>query len=490
MLKVLTAVLPFLIFALALPVQAQLSCSQAHLKPLSETSVEIELTLSPSSVELITSRDGTLKSLFESWSDVPSEVQSYILQKSSLQEPRDFNFESLPTNLKILSIQNSIIARKIQFRDSSSGSRIVSGIKIKDQYQKQYELREAIDLSSPEAAQTGTGLEIHLRSKKSSGDMIAQAHQVYKKIGQAPGSMHMHIVVPLITSWLKANPKLNTWRFIEFWRRMNLAFEMRDVVEKGVSIIHNQSNSSINFSFLGKDSIAKAFDYIYALGKKGPETELNPEGTSGLGTEAKMGWVGLWGHDKYDKADVMGFEFRFLTGKDKEPAMINYLSAFPELIAKKDFGLSENDLNNWYLQVLRSQAESRGGKRGFYYLQNFINSPNLETHYLFAKISPHRSYEDLIQSLHYDYRRILLSMDQKKVSKAFNDRGRLRYLIHDWSQDPILIGKDAEIKKIEDAQVRAVRRWASGQNETQVVQEFLIDSGLYFIFAESIGLKY
>ncbi|MFN7453280.1 MAG: hypothetical protein ACK5RO_01340 [Pseudobdellovibrionaceae bacterium] len=51
------------------------------------------------------------------------------------------------------------------------------------------------------------------------------------------------------------------------------------------------------------------------------------------------------------------------------------------------------------------------------------------------------------------------------------------------------MGNEAQLKKIEDAQLRALRKIAQGKHEAEGVQEFLIESDLYFVFAQSLGFN-
>jgi hypothetical protein len=55
--------------------------------------------------------------------------------------------------------------------------------------------------------------------------------------------------------------------------------------------------------------------------------------------------------------------------------------------------------------------------------------------------------------------------------------------------DPIFYNKPELQAQIQNAQLRALRQWAQGKEEKAVIQEFLIESGLYQAFADSVDFK-
>jgi hypothetical protein len=510
MLKFLTEVLPIsaLLVSLvgAVPAQAQLACRQIFQNSAVtfESSVEMEMSLTAKSARLLTSTDGTLASLFDREQSVPPEVISYIeQQKASLWK---FSVEALPPELKALALKQSIIARKMSFGQSAGGHRIIPGIKVKDEYQKRFEMRAGVDLGSDKTVKDGDLIELHLRSKAPSGELIDRAAQVFRDIGYVDGSLHMHIVMPLMQQWLQTQPKMNTWRLIEFWRRLNLTFEMRDVIENGNSIQRKEKDGMVSFAPLEPDEMGAAFRYLYTLASQTKSVDgqkpslrfpnwsalkawLSGRNPLNLGSEAKMGWIGFWGHDKYDGPGLMGFEFRFLSTKDRDPELRKFLSEFPERVQNRRFGLSEAEMQNWFTEVIKADARRQGNAAlEARYFQKVASDKALPTE-LTDRLNPHRSYESLVEDLPFEFKKLLLGMDQAKAKAALESHGRLRYLIHDWSYDPILLAHEDLILQIHTAQLKALRRWARGENERQVVQEFLLDSGLYFAFAHSIDFE-
>lgn len=468
-----------------------------------ESSIEIETPLDTYSAKFLTTADGTLASLYSKPQNLPEATLQHINKFPEYQEkPLTFRFDRLPEHLKLETLRAGIIASNAKFNQSSNMGRAIPGIIVKPEYQRQYRLRAKIDFANIEATKDAYLIEFHMRSDSPSGDFFFNSKNFYAAINKEPGPMHMHMVTPVPGNWLTQNPKLNAWRIVEFMRRINLTFEMRDVIEKGVSIIRNSSPAEgrnfISFDAWGPEQINSAFRYLHIIGnpelvrqykqKERDTWKWHPY----LGSRSKMGWIGFWGHDKYDSSYLMGFEFRFLTGKDNRPELVSYLNQFQTQVNGKHFGLTEEGFSHWIHNAhsrLKAPEPLSNENLHLQAIEALVKSdeiPNLWMNYL----TPHRPYTELIRNLPYNYQRIILGMNPQKTAEAFNTKGRLRYLLHDWANDPILSTKPELVQKIEQAQLRALRRWAAGENETQVIQEFLINSGLYFSFADSIGLAY
>jgi hypothetical protein len=206
-----------------------------------------------------------------------------------------------------------------------------------------------------------------------------------------------------------------------------------------------------------------------------------------------MGWVGFWGHDKYDVPNQMGFEFRFLTGSDNNHEMRRWLSDFPRQIQSRDFNLEPTQLERWMVSAfhadLRKKHETTfmGPLRSI--LQNLMASQSLPD-WGYNAMSPHQDVGVMLEALPFSSKKYLLGMNSHKVLNDFKTRGRLRYIIHDWSMDPLLFdASEVQLKKLEDAQLRAIRKYAQGKKEAEVIQEFLIESDLYFLFAKSVNFN-
>jgi hypothetical protein len=205
-----------------------------------------------------------------------------------------------------------------------------------------------------------------------------------------------------------------------------------------------------------------------------------------LGSNAKMGWIGLWGHDKYDIKNLFGFELRFLNGSNLTTGLIDFLNHLHYNVENHLFGIEESKIKNWVNYI--------GSKHSLNFYLNLMLETKLPEKSIaspetYAFISPHRDYADLLTNLPYGMKKILVGLDETKTTQAFTEHGRLRYLIHDWRRDPLLFDNLEALIKIENAQLRALRQWANGVNERIVLQNFLLESDLYLLFAESIDLK-
>lgn len=475
--------------ALAAPLCSDLLQSEYAVR---DSSVEVELPVDRSIV-LVTTEDGTLRGLFKKESDIPAEVLEHIQKKPSTQPPLEASFDDLPIALRIKALSAGIISKKMVFGTSAGGHRQIPGIKVKETYQKSFQMTPGIDLAAASTVKDGKMIEFHIRSNKKPGLLALQAAALEKQIGVKPGPMHMHVLFNLMVQWLHENPEENSWRLIEFWRRANLALEMRDVVDHGRGLINNttefEGSTYTNFSPLAYSQVSSAFNYFRSVGHQNVTSSKELDANTVLKSRAKMGWIGAWGHDKYDAPDLFGFELRFLDGSDLPPQMVEFLNNLHDQLENHNFGMDPAILAHWG-EVVQYRARQ---SQWFYHLQTLLDRgedfPSQLDFSYYRFLSPHRSYEDLMADLPFAMKQVLLGMDAKKVKAAIEERGRLRYLLHDWSMDPLLFQNPEMQIRVANAQLKALRRWGQGVNETEVIQEFLIESELYQLFADSISMR-
>jgi hypothetical protein len=471
------------------PLEAATNCSTSvsPLSALKDSAIEIELGLNEKIVDYITTKSGTMEGLFDSPHAIPPEVIQWIKTHSGSESVLNYNFESLPPDLKLLALQKGIISKKLKFGISAHEGRKIPGLKIKEIYQEKFNLMPYVELGSPSSSRDAKLIEIHMRAAKPPGELALQAAKFQKILGYLPGSIHMHIVFDLPTEWLSQNPIKRSWQLFDFWRRLNLAMEMRDVFENGRALIDNftevDGQRYNNFSPARQNVHQHVLAYLISLGY----SVLNKKNkVLSLGSASKMAWVGFWSHEKYDKPNLFGFELRFLDGNDLPPDLVQFLNQLPQQVRQKKWGIEENDFFNWgqYIQHLQSKDDLSSGITNLFKGKDF---PIVNEGLANQAINPHRDYQEMYQGLTYDFQKILLGMNQQKVQEAFNSRGRLRYLIHDWSLDPLFYDKPQLQTKINNLQLRALRKWARGENEKEVVQDFLLESGIYQVFSNSIG---
>lgn len=492
--KVLTVAILFLIpFNQAV---AENACGKFYSHTtIKDSAVELELSLTEHVVKYITTMDGTLAPLFTSPNKVPPDVKQFIIKKG-VEEKNilEYPVENLPASLKLKAIQQAIISKNMKFLSAVRNQRKIPGLIVKEEIQERYSLLETVELGNPQATKDGSFIELHLRTNKLPGEVALMATKVQKLLKGDVGPFHMHVVFDLMVPWLKQNPNLNSWRLVEYWRRLNLAMEFRDVFENGYAILSDrytfEGATYDNFLPLSYRGLREGFNYFSKISEQGNESSEKLSTSYNLGSSSKMGWIGLWGHDKYDKPNLFGFELRFLTGKDLPTNLIEFLNQLPEKMKSREFGLDEKDLHLWGEFV-----SYKTQKHSFIYLLKILRGheaelPNAVTEEVFQVLNPHRSYEDLIRDLNPELKQIVLSINQQFAYKEFNSKGRLRYLLHNWQLDPLIFKNPALQANIYDAQLKALRQWRMNpRNERQIIQTFLLESGLYMVFAESVNLK-
>ncbi len=485
----------FLTLALVQTSRASFVCAGIHSpQTFSDSSVELELPLNEKTIRFVTTTDGTLGALFKSNLDIPFSVRRYLLKIKFKESPMSYPFESLPDDLKVIAAQAGIRSQKLHFGESAGDHRKIPGLQVKKSYQESEQMMAGIDMAAPATALDGKLIEFHVRAAKKPGEVALQAARLERKMGFTPGPMHMHVVFKGMIEWLKQNPTLNSWRFVEYWRRLNLTMEMRDVVERGVAVIDNvgdfQGREYVSFGPLRFEETQNAFRYVRAVGRAmSSASSKNSLSKIKLGSESKMGWVGFWGHDKYDAPNLFGFEMRFLEGSDLPANLVEFLNSIHGKVENKQFGLSPDELQAWMERANYEANHHLVSYTAQVLLKRADRFPkDLSEDYL-KLLSPHRSYEDLFEGAPEAMKHILRGLAPEQAQAAFEKRGRLRYLLHDWSMDPVLYNQPELLTQIRNAQLHALRQWAQGKDEKSVVQEFLIESGLYQAFADSVGFR-
>ncbi|MFN9066160.1 MAG: hypothetical protein ACK5V3_02955, partial [Bdellovibrionales bacterium] len=466
---------------------AAINCSTSVSKavPEQDSSVEIEMGLNEKIVDYITTETGTLTGLFLRDRHLPEELVSWIKKEKFKDAPLTYSFEELPRALKLLALKKGIVSQRLEFGDSVDGGRRIHGILIKKQFQEKYDLLPTVELGNMASSRDANMIELHMRAKKWPGHLAKQAAQFQKALGYLPGPMHMHVVFPLPKKWLGDDPLEHSWKLYDYWRRLNLAMEMRDVFENGRSLINNyaefEGSFYTNFGPLSKNGHAYVLSYLMAVGLL--EGQKGRQVADRLKTRAKIAWVGFFSHHKYDQPNLFGFELRFLDGSDLPLQLLQFLNELPNRVNDRQFGIEDQVFKLWGQKIKKLEneevdpdlAESLGSDSEPFPLHN-EGSVN-------QALNPHHRLAEIFKNLPFSFQKILLGINTQEVQKSFNSRGRLMYLLHDWSLDPLYFDKPQEQIKIRNQQLRALRRWARGENETQVLQDFLLESGLYSTFS-------
>ncbi len=479
-----------------------------------ETSIEIELPLTEQVAAIITTQDGTLRPLFSHINQIPSDVRQDI-QKLYSDFDLMLDFNSLPRALKLRILKFAIPAMNLEFKQA--GNRKIPGLALHPLILERYPFQNFVEFGTPQSVRTAGMIELHMRKDGDASDLIQSAKLLHKSLGYSHGSIHMHVVAKQDKSWLKKNPIVNSFLIADYWRRLNLVMEMRDVIERKATIYYSSFvDSGItynNFGPLDSASFAIGLQYFLKQGQLGGVYNLPIiNNRLALGSDAKIAWVGLWGHDKYDSPESFGFEFRSLRTNDTSESLLQFLNQVRERVENHQFGVDETTMTRWldHLETVASEKEGYPTPwRRDFSKDKFtatLESPFGIGPAVNYRLVPHKPYEEVMSEVGDDMRKLILGMGreeikfdkdgfqvpdtgQEKFLAHFTARKRLSYILHDWSLDPLFFEKPDEAKKIKQLQLRALRRWMRGEDEALVIQDFLLDSGVYFALAESVGFN-
>ena len=81
------------------------------------------------------------------------------------------------------------------------------------------------------------------------------------------------------------------------------------------------------------------------------------------------------------------------------------------------------------------------------------------------------------------------SLEGARIDVLLEENPSRKFVLHDWSRDPLFYDDSAALETIELARLASLRKFQRGDEEQLVMREFLIDSGLYSRFSESLGVR-
>jgi len=445
--------------------------------PEQDSSVELEMTTNPAILSLMTTPSGKLKDFFPE-SFIPDRVASRIAGKSPEQIKEMFWHEL--TYSEKMAVLTAISEQK---RTSFFQDRKIPVVRYVDELPLMVPdrteflgrtlergeqvlhlpefLRGAIEYMGPQ--NDPGGVELHFRLNQPAGEVSRSARIFQHVLRVPPTHQHVYVVTPIPQARLESSPRLTALEHADFFRRANLAAEMISIVEEGKSITKNQKRINgqevVFFSWLEAYKLIEVASYLEARGK---HEDFD------LGDSIKMGWVGFRGHDKFDKPDLMGMEVRSIGRESDMIEMERFLNALQRTWASSDLGISREKMETWL-------NENYGGRLETALVQNWY----------------HRDWSQLLTTAAPEVQAEIARWSTAEralfISRAPEE---LKMLVHDWSQDPVLIDNPKKQKEVQREQLSAIQRLRTGfVQPPEAVRSFLIRSGLYEVVLRSLVSK-
>ncbi len=273
-------------------------------EPQFDSSVELELKLTPETMQFITSTDGTLRP----FGPLPARTQKWIEENKPryADKMRELPWDQLPFEEKQYLMRRPGPAHDF-FRDRS-----IKGTKIRDEIEVvfrknttflgqmyprgKHTLRTAsfmtphVEYGDPNHMKNAGDIELHFRVRQSAGSASKDAWTLLEGMKIPRNHQHVHIVAKMPLARLMADPTNEGFRSADFIRRANLLAEMISVME-GTKIFQHSDHIGEYFAYLERS------DYT---GLQSFFTQVGRGQSMDTGSRFKMGWIGMSAGNKYD----------------------------------------------------------------------------------------------------------------------------------------------------------------------------------------------
>jgi hypothetical protein len=268
--------------------------------------------------------------------------------------------------------------------------------------------------------------------------------------------LHAHIPFKIRVKQLKKRPMVESAKHADFYRRTELFSQFTSVMKISDDLKPvMESATAISFSKMGDPhKLSNIWIKFFNKGMR-PSAKLDL---------FEKNYVGLRGEGIYDQPDLWGIEVRSLNRKYDDKKTRALLDGLETSGLREDFGLRPNQMEDWLGESVESSTSN---------------------------------IRELSSRLYPDYARTYtdtkhLSSAELKVWKKLkfnNVDERWKFIMHDWSKDLLFYNNPKVLEAIRVARIRAMRRHLQEEKPIEIARAFLIESGIYRVFGESLGIK-
>jgi hypothetical protein len=228
---------------------------------------------------------------------------------------------------------------------------------------------------------------------------------------------------------------------------------------RGISVRRAKDGTAIYFGPVSASDISHVFDSFYYAKRGSPP---------GRATAVHIGWAGFRGNGYYDDPDLWGIEVRSVSKRLPPHLHHEILDSVQHAIVTRDFGTTREDLMRW---VNKNPEKRSGAGAG-----NEIRS-------LWYNDGQSRAIEKR-QSMY-----TAAGFTDSEWTQLTSNHIELGMVVHDWSQDTLLIDHPERLGKIQAEQNIALKKLKAGEDPSSVMKSFLVQSGIYESVLKSIGLQ-
>lgn len=337
-----------------------------------------------------------------------------------------------------------------------------------------------VEYRTPSEVLTVAGLELHFReggASASAGTVSQDAWTFLDGLGAPRTHQHVHIVAPMPFAALERDPMGQSLRMTDFIRRANATAEMISILWHGQSITVVSEGDTDYFSFLKSDDLKNIFRYLWSVVYGEPD-ESRPE----------LAWINFRRLKKYDDPNLWGMENRWLNADAPSAIAREFLDTVQMAMLNDKYGVPEERLKRWfewcvtnaYGNIFFDDALEKA----------WFHKAKWET--VLRQIPAHvRKFWEETGGAWATLRARLQGVPtfHEKLGLFRENDASLDLLFHDWSFDPLLFDNPKKLSLIANEQLRALNRILAGEDMRPAIQDFLKKTGLFTLFASSLGGK-
>lgn len=426
-------------------------------EPPFDASVEMEMNLTPEVMQFITSTDGTLKPFGRLSPRTKQWIKEHKPEYQS--DPGALPWDELPFDEK------QFLMRRRASPDGFFRNRNIRGTKVRDQVEVVYKSNTVflgkeykrgrhtldtkdfmlphVEYGDPNHMKDASDVELHFRVRQSAGAAGRDAWTLLEGMKIARNHQHIHMVAKMPVERLRQDPALESLRYADFVRRVNLLAEMNSMLE-GTEIFKHSDGVADYFAFLDRADYTSLQTFFLNVARGQSQNTRS---------RFKMGWVGLSAGNKYDKPGLIGLEYRAIDDISPPELMEATLNGIQHALTHDNLGISAADFKAW---------------QG--------NGPN----------------RDQVAALVYHgglvYVTGLTPSQKQNLMTVLRKNEGVKMLTFDWAGDPMFYGKPERIAQVQAAQLTAQIKIGNGHAADRVLHDFVLDSGLYQATVESLNM--
>lgn len=409
-----------------------------------ETSVDMVL-------KYTTTVDGTLGGFFKGTNGIDPGFSQWFIKKFGE------NYKTKKWSNLSASDKKEILNKITKYQEFFK-TRIIPGLEFRPGRHAFSDFENYVELGSPKEAGNINVIEIHLRGEERASELALKVRKVARSQGTEGGvPLHAHIPFKIRVKQLRARPMIESAKHADYYRRTELFAQFTNIMKISDDLKPvKESLTATSFSKMDGPNI------LFNLWVKFFNKGMRPSAKIKM---FEKNYVGIRGEDIYDEPNLWGIEVRSLNRKFDDKKTRALLDGLESSGLREDFGLRPKQVEEWIGE---------------------LEDPSVQMRELSTKLYPDYRNSN-IQIKH-------LSPGEHKVWKKLKFKSekadeRWKFIMHDWSKDLLFYDNPVALKEIRAARIRAMRRHLQQENTVEISRAFLIESGIYRILGESLGIK-